>query len=142
MIENPEYENIIWNPLVSWQLGLTGEQDTVLIINAHGETGEKATLVFSDAAYLRGVLQSLTEGVETFEVAGEEGFDYAAATITDADEPVPDDLSDLVDLIDPEELADITASADLTRRAGPTGPVANRRRNGPLADSFWDWPSR
>lgn len=145
MIENPEYDDINWNPLVCWQLGLTAAQDTVLIVNAQGETGEKATLVFTDAAYVRGVLQSLTEGVETFEVADEQGFEYAAATITDADEPAPDDLSDLVDLLDPEELADITESADLTRRAdptGPIGPVANRRRNGPLADSFWDWPSR
>jgi hypothetical protein len=96
MIEFPEFENIIWNPVVSWQLGVTAEQDTVLIVNVNGETGERATLVFPDRDYMRGVTAAIKEGYEKLNLATNTDFNTAASTISGTDDMVPDDISSLI----------------------------------------------
>ena len=96
MIQNPTYENVIWNPLLSWQLGETRAGETVVIVTCQGEDGASAVLQFPDRPYLAGVINSLTEGYEAMLVAEDEGFEAAVARI-DSDPSVPDDLSSILD---------------------------------------------
>ena len=96
MIQNPTYDNVIWNPLVSWQLGETRGGEVVAILTCQGEDGGSATLQFPDRAYLAGVVNSLTEAYESMTIAEDEGFDTAVSKI-DSDPSVPDDLSSILD---------------------------------------------
>ena len=94
MIQNPTYENVIWNPLVSWQIGETQGGDTVVILTCQGEDGSVATLQFPDRSYLAGVVNSMAEAYEAMTDAEDNGFDNAVDKI-DSDPSVPDDISSI-----------------------------------------------
>ena len=99
MIENPQYKNILWNPLLQYSLGETAEGGPVAILGCTGEDGEEVTLCIPDAEYLAGLIDMLTHAVADMIRVEKSGFE-AASKIADLramkqSSPTPDDLSSL-----------------------------------------------
>ena len=98
MIENPQYKNILWNPLINYSLGETAEGGPVAILGCTGEDGQEVTLCIPDKDYLSGLIKLLTCGVEDMSMMELNGFE-AASEIADirsmeqSPTVIPDDLS-------------------------------------------------
>jgi hypothetical protein len=109
MIENPQYKNILWNPLVQYSLGETESGGPVAILGCTGEDGEEVTLCIPDKEYLAGLIKLLTHAVVDMSMMELNGFE-AAAEIADnrtleQSSPTPDDLSGLEPPSIPDDLS-------------------------------------
>ena len=99
MIENPQYKNILWNPLLQYSLGETAEGGPVAILGCTGEDGEEVTLCIPDKEYLAGLIKLLKHAVEDMTTMEINGFEAAAGIANDRtleqSSSTPDDLSSL-----------------------------------------------
>lgn len=102
MIDKPKFNNEIWNPLITAQLGQAktteGKEVSVIIVVAKGEDGKEATLLFPGAEYAKGVAALIDEAAGDLDRMESEGFDAVVAAWDEQalDQQADDDPSGLI----------------------------------------------
>lgn len=102
MNTNESTNNIIYNPLVSYQLGQLEDGTVVAVLTFTGEGGatQVVEIGLTDPGYTHGVAELFSSAAQDLLAAEIEGYDAVAARFT-ADPSVPDDASQLHDEGDP-----------------------------------------
>lgn len=90
----PDYTNIIFDPLVTSRLGRTSDGKSAMIFTFTGHGGEEQHIAYTEPAYLQGVSDLKEEGANYLQLAIEQGYEEAAKEFEATAEPsAPDDLS-------------------------------------------------
>ena len=100
MIEQPDTRGAVWNPLTSYQLGVTSHSgESCVMVNLQGETGEAVTVIFENLDELQGFVDLVDDAAQMLSTAVDLGFEEAVALHGDGlPSEVPDDLSSLLDV--------------------------------------------